>query len=296
MAANLASVDLADVAECPGPSVAKNTLIFPLSNFIRPHRIEGCIQLVNKRRGLEAFGAQDEIVVQQIRPSIACFLHRYPLPVPLQPFDPIPLHNWSPLPQYTLPTIGLDATLTATPKQLVFHRYPGDRFTAKFWMNSVSSANGGSSTAGDDVLSDGGGGGEGGKMVRIAGDGLSAAASLLDAEAYMKTMDDCWRSSVAESMLLERMVQQKQSHINDAREIISRKQKKLELLKSTLVDEVDRHLRGTSALTAVGAGTLHSPRSIGVHIPPGPSSSSRVQRRKRKERGAGGGGHSEDTY
>eukprot|EP00658_Telonema_sp_P-2_P039839 TRINITY_DN28470_c0_g1_i2.p1 TRINITY_DN28470_c0_g1~~TRINITY_DN28470_c0_g1_i2.p1 ORF type:complete len:110 (+),score=17.03 TRINITY_DN28470_c0_g1_i2:233-562(+) len=106
----------------------------------------------------------------------------------------------------------------------------------------------------------------------------------------MKTMDDCWRSSVAESMLLERMVQQKQSHINDAREIISRKQKKLELLKSTLVDEVDRHLRGTSALTAVGAGTLSSPRSIGIPPPQGPSSSGRVQRRKRKDKAATGGG------
>lgn len=295
IAASLNSVDLADVAESPGPTLARNTLIFPLQNFSRPHRIDGCIQLVNKRKGLEPFGIADEVVVDQLRPSIACLLHRYPVPIPLPPFDPTPLYSWNPLPQYSLPTLGLDASLTATPKQLVFHRNAGDRFTAKFWMNNI---------AGSDVIGnsgeDGGGSGDA-KLVQLAGEGLSAGASLLDVESYMKTMDDCWRSSVAEAMLLEGTVKQKQSHINDAREIISRKQKKLELLKNTLVDEVNRHLRGTSALTGGLSGAMTS-QGRGMDVvgsgassrrPPHPplptcddvgfgNQSGRVQRRRRK--------------
>lgn len=241
IAANLERADLEDVSECRGPTVACNTLVFPIqsvanvggaahifgsdtTNSSGSHANGepfGVIQLVNKRKGLVRYTQGDELLLHHVGPSIACILERYPTRLPSFMFDATPLHRWAPLPAYQPPTIDLLPSLTAEPTQLVFsRREDGQRYTRKQWMANAREVN-----------------------------TTTAAATLEDLVHRLEVMEDCWRASIADNMHLERLVEQKEHHMKDARDIILRKQRKIDLMKNVLCDEIARHLKGESALT-----------------------------------------------
>eukprot|EP00744_Colponema_vietnamica_P016034 GILI01022476.1.p1 GENE.GILI01022476.1~~GILI01022476.1.p1 ORF type:complete len:422 (-),score=50.38 GILI01022476.1:31-1161(-) len=219
IAANLARADLEDVSECGGPSAAKNTIVFPVKASPRGPAV-GAIQLVNKKKGTQPFDQQDELLLHIIIPSVACILERYPTKIAHFTFDPQPIHVWSPLPTYSQPTIDVVPSLAAAPTQMVYHRGDAGRYARKDWMQNARDVN--TSTA---------------------------AAHLQDIERHLRVMEGCWRGSILENMHSERLLLQKEHHIHDARDIINRKQKKLDQMKNVLCDEVARHLRGESALT-----------------------------------------------
>ena len=281
VAANLSRAELDDVVDCRGPTNPRNSLVFPIRTVAsRPNASAftgaadagaaadaagaspppppfGVIQLVNKRRGAVPYSAKDELLLHCAAPTIAAILERYPTRLAQFAFDPAPLHRWSPLPssqQRGPPMIDVAESLAAEPTQLVLRRAEGEgRLTRGQWR-AASSAAAVVEAASDNQPSGVSLGGGVGGSAAVAVDTSEAASNVADAARQLRTMEECWRASVAENMRLERLVSQKEHHIHDAREIIARRQRKLDVMKDVLCDEIGRHLRGESALTKSAGG------------------------------------------
>jgi hypothetical protein len=76
----------------------------------------------------------------------------------------------------------------------------------------------------------------------------STAESVSSVEAYISVLEDCWKRGIHDRIEVELTLRQKMQHLSDAREILVRKQRKFDILKETLCEQLE------SNLAAVGGG------------------------------------------
>jgi hypothetical protein len=244
IAANLDSVTLEDVAECPGPTVAKNALLFPVVHTTTSGRREtqGALILVNKRHGTQAFDVKDEHILHVRLPVVSYLLHQYAMEYAAFVFDAAPLHRLAPLPSWVPPTMGIPKEFSQTPEyvQRVFHRNGTEKFIRRQAL----------------LLTE--------ETVQCP----STAESLTSVEAYISVLDDCWKRGINDRMEVELTLRQKMQHLSDAREILVRKQKKFDILKETFCEQLDRHLNtsdvdGGMMRGSGGGGTMRVGGGLG---------------------------------
>jgi hypothetical protein len=224
IAANLDAVTYEDVSECPGPTTAKNALLFPVvySTPAGLREPQGVIILINKRHGQQPFGTKEEYLLNMRLPMLSYQLWRYPLEHAAFTFDAAPLHRLAPLPTYIAPSIGIPKELSEAPDhvQKVYHRNGAEKFIRRQAL----------------VLTD--------DIVQAP----STAESVSSVEAYISVLEDCWKRGIHDRIEVELTLRQKMQHLSDAREILVRKQRKFDILKETLCEQLE------SNLAAVGGG------------------------------------------
>lgn len=219
IAANLDTVTYEDVAECPGPTAAKNALLFPVVHTAPSglREAQGVIVLINKRHGAQAFDKKDEHLLHTRLPVLSYQLWHYPIEeYALYAFDPAPLHRLAPLPSYAAPSIGIPRELSDAPDhvQRVFHRNGTEKFIRKQALLLT-----------DDIVM-----------------APSTAESLTSVEAYISVLEDCWKRGIHDRIEVELTLRQKMQHLSDAREILVRKQKKFDILKETFCEQLENNL------------------------------------------------------
>lgn len=210
IAVNLPSVSLEDVADCPGPSKGRNALIFPVRSSGPRNSVIGCIIAVNHKRGMEPYTVDAERTLHLVSPSIAYIAKQYPIDYALFAFDPASLHRIVPLEPYQPVFSGLPTLWTVPNTQLVYHREGPEKYIRRQQMR-------------DDAT-------------EMADEGV--AEHLVSVQRYLEMMENCWKESVVQSMETDRQLKQKQALIVDAQEILHRKQRKLDLLKDVLCEQL----------------------------------------------------------
>lgn len=238
IAVNLNAVTYEDVAECPGPTAGKNALLFPVI-YTTPAGLrepQGVIILINKRHGQQPFGDKDEYLLNMRIPMLSYQLWRYPLEHAAFTFDAAPLHRLAPLPSYTAPLMGIPKELSDAPDhvQKVYHRNGAEKFIRRQAL----------------VLTD--------DIVQAP----STAESVSSVEAYISVLEDCWKRGIHDRIEVELTLRQKMQHLSDAREILVRKQKKFDILKETLCEQLENNLAsvGGGQFSSTDAGSRRSRR------------------------------------
>lgn len=214
--------------------------------------------LVNKQRGTRAFDSNDESLLHQRLPLLAYCLKRYPFDAANYPFDPSPLHRHTPLIQWTPNLFQLPSSLSTAPYvQRVYHRNAGDRTVRRD-----------ASIEGTSVVS-----------------AESPAEAVMSCEAYMSVLEECWKRGINDRVEVELSLRQKLQHLADAREILLRKQRKFDVLKEALCEQLEKSTametertmsRRKSSVVALPDG-LGSPRQ-GMGFSPKPPEKQRSQR------------------
>ena len=217
IAANLDEVGLDDVAECPGPTVAKNAIVFPvLAPQERAWGLVGVVVVVNKRRGLSNFVESDEALLAMRLPAIGYILKRYPVDILSTVFDPTPIHALHPIQPFTPNPIGLpeSASPPVVEAVKVYHRGGGEKFVRR--QNLVA---GGTAIASESV-----------------------AQSVVSVQQYIMALEECWRGGVLDKIELERSLRQKAQNLAEAKEILLRKQRRFDILKETLCEQLEKSM------------------------------------------------------
>lgn len=217
IAVNLPSVNLEDVADCPGPTKAKNALVFPVRSLKSWKNVLGVMFLVNKSKGAAAFTSDDELTLFGLAPSVSYLVESYPIDYVTAAFDPTSIHRLVPL-RPSAPISLLPPEFAAPSTQLVYHRNGREKFIRRQVLEEAGTS------LRDEVV----------------------AENLRSVESYIKMIEESWKMSVIEAMEIEKQLRQKQGHIADAREILQRKQRKLDLLKDALCEQLQKASEGPS--------------------------------------------------
>jgi hypothetical protein len=200
------------VADCSGPTRARNAIIFPVRNVPPKNDCIGALIAVNHLRGSEPFGADEERILHMTLPSIAYVARQYPIDFGVNALDPVVLHRIIPLETYAPPHVSLPSGWMTPATQLVYHRDGPEKFLRR------------------EVLRDG--------AEEVPDEGV--ANHVKSVQKYIAIMESCWHASIVQGMDLERQLRQRQALITDAQEILHRKQKKLDLLKDVLCEQLEQ--------------------------------------------------------
>lgn len=235
VAVNLPGLTLEDAADCPGPTTARNAIVFPVRRHeSAPLPCLGAIVLINRHRGVDGpFGADDEAILAQMSPCIAYLARQYPIDHGAFAFNFAALHRVRPLELYSPPAVGLPASWSVQTAQLVYHRDGPEKYIRRENASGTGGSGGGSSSEADSPTA--------------AGDAEDSSSQALESVAqqirtvseYADTVRACWLATVDQQMDVEKQIRKKQALITDAQEILHRKQDKLRHIKDALCDELE---------------------------------------------------------
>ena len=229
IAANLDNLSLDDANEFEGPTKPKNALLFPVLNDVARDGVNktaiGVIILINRCGGTVPFGVAQEQAVSSTLPTVSYLLEKYPVDHVSIGFDPTPIHRVRPLPSPQEPILSIPPELTAPYYQKIFHQNGSEKFVRRQALEEEN----------EEV------------------EPYDVTTNLVCVDAYIRTLEECWKSGIADKISLEKMLRVKQNHVNDAQEIFMRKQRRLDLAKEALREHIEKQL--------VEANTRHMKRA-----------------------------------
>ncbi len=218
VAANLDNLSLDDAKEFEGPTKPKNALLFPVTALVandgKGRNSVGVVILINHRNGSVPFTVADEQAVSSTLPIVTYILERYPVDHVAVGFDPMPIHRVKPLPTPCEPILTIPDEITAPYYQKIFRQSGSEKFVRREALETCE----------DQV------------------EPYDVTTNLVSVDAYIRTLEECWRSGIAEKISLEKMLRVKQNHVNDAKEIFMRKQRRLDLTKEALREQIEKQI------------------------------------------------------
>jgi len=214
IAANLTQChgdDYVDVKGMEPPSLS--TLCFPIGAM-------GVLQACNKYGGPNAFTKGDETVMCLAAQSISLFLQHYPVDLSAHAVDIGPLHSLYPPTVFSLPPLATpqdedtNEVLENIGKQLIFRMASAGKYLRVQNLTEGS----------------------------VPCEASGTAIHLVEADVYIQKLEQCWFDSVKATMDYERREAGHVMQVNEVRELLHRKQKKLQCLKDAIRDEVMANL------------------------------------------------------
>lgn len=261
IAVNLDTVNLDDVVDCPGPTLAENALFFPLFTGPSTDAAAGVIVVINKRLSgfgrsgapVEPFTFQDERMLQALGPSMCHFSTTYKNPTEPSStpqvsmmFDPTELHKvFDPFaapkcPNPFQPISSPEWPTQPLHPQLVYRRDGQEKFIRRQNLRAKAQA--------------------------IPDEDISA--QLQSVKQYVESLESCWHSAVSQTLSNEKLLAQRQFFLTETQGMLHRKQRKLDLVKELLNETI----AGSSAARSRPDTSRESTRG-----PPLPSLSGRTR-------------------
>jgi hypothetical protein len=218
IAINMPTVTMEDVVDCQGTTKGRNVLVFPIRSRDEHATCIGGVVLVNKKRGTERFNEDDEKLCHAMNPTLAYVAQTYPIDYAAFGFDPAPMHRIIPMEHYVPSHAQLPPGWNVPQTQLVYHSEGPEKFIRRNARDVREHMQA--------------------EAAEIAEEGTTF--HLRSIETYLQMMESCWRDAIVQGMDAERQLKQKQSLIVDAQEILHRKQRKLDLVKDVLCEQLQR--------------------------------------------------------
>eukprot|EP00760_Papus_ankaliazontas_P031747 PhM_4_TR5433/c0_g1_i1/m.71603 len=240
IAANLHSCFPDDYVDVKGVEpTSSTTLCFPLMSLEDHSRSIGVIQVSNKNNGPEIFTRGDETHLFLAARTVSYLLEQYPVDVAAHAVDMSPLHAVFPVKQFVVPYATMSAEDDGLPR-LDTRR---DRHAVPGVPEETSDLNAFLETLTRQLIFRTGNAGkylrrnhleEGAVSCELAG----VARHLSETDQYIARLEDCWKDAVMVSLTHEQQESRRQQQVNDVRELLKRKQKKLQYLKDAIREEV----------------------------------------------------------
>uniref|UniRef100_A0A7S1QFA9 GAF domain-containing protein n=1 Tax=Neobodo designis TaxID=312471 RepID=A0A7S1QFA9_NEODS len=268
MAASLPTVSLEDIEDRTAVR-PRNALALPLHAHPPKTGYVGVIIAINCRGGAAMFSERDERVLFSAVPSISYLTQTYDMDFRRYAFDPTPLHRYAPLPVSTAHgdgegfgplarslTNSLAASKSDPPPILVYRREGPEKFIRKEHLRDLAAE------------------------LPEEGD----ESHLVAVSDHIERVEQAWAAAIERCMLSERTLRQKQALVTEAVEVLGRKQRKVDLLKEVLADnlktpeEIERDAARAAAAATIqaaqqrtgvtfrsalaGSGAMSSPQSM----------------------------------
>ena len=246
MAASLPTVSLEDIEDRKAVR-PRNVLALPIRGHPPKTGFTGVVIAVNSRGGATMFNDEDERVLFNAVPSISYLTQTYDVDYVRYAFDPAPLHRYAPLPVTVshgendgmagfLKSVAsaFTASKSEAPPMLVFRREGPEKFIRKETLRDLAAE------------------------LPAEGD----ETHLVAVSDYIERVESAWGAAIERCMISERTLRQKQALVAEAVDVLGRKQRKVDLLKEVLADnlktqdELERDAARAFA-QASGAGAGH---------------------------------------
>jgi hypothetical protein len=230
IAVNLPSLSHEDLHDRHG-TPAVNALVFPI--MAHPPRTTsiGAVVALNHHGGAAPFALAEERLVHATTPTIAYLTSAYTVDHVRYAFDPTALRQYRPLPPFAgnanrqdegraaflsvssgsfFSSAELPKLSVAAPPQLIFRREGKEKFVRREQLKDTA----------EEIPTEG----ERSRVVSVS--------------EHMEKLEQCWAEAVEQALIAERALKQKQALITEASDLLSKKQRKVDLLKEVLAEHM----------------------------------------------------------